>query len=484
MRSLLVLLLALVVVPQIVFAQGEEEDEDLQEEENYVIEGDSTNWDEITNTDGIVLVMFYAPWCGHSKRFSPEFEEASRILKDEVLFVAVNGEQETSLKKQYKIDSYPKILSFIHGEETNYEGGRHTDEILTWVKKHSVPAMSLLNNEEELSKFKNHHEVVTVAFLKKGSKEITEWEQFCASHRMNHLFGLITDEKLAAKEGVSLPALIVYKDFDERKDIADKFDLSTALDFITASSFRLFAEIKPSIYKSYIERKLPIAWLFVDGEQEKDSEYAKAAVADIAKEYKGKLSMVWVDGVKNTAMAHRLGLSGLKWPAFGIDDEGEHFDYNEDKVIGSDDFKGWLSDFINGALSPTVKSEPIPSNPVHRGLTTVVGDTFQDIVYNTDHDVLIRFHSPRDGHSKHCEQAFHELADAYRHQDNIIIADIDATKNDAPKKFKWQHVFPTIVLIKKGTNEIVNYDGKRDLESMDAFMRENCEVIDKPVNNK
>ena len=87
MRSLLLLLLALTIVSH-TFAQEGEDEEEL-EEENYVVEGDSSNWQDITNSDGIVLVMFIAPWCGHSKRFSPEFEEAARILKDDVLFVVV-----------------------------------------------------------------------------------------------------------------------------------------------------------------------------------------------------------------------------------------------------------------------------------------------------------------------------------------------------------------------------------------------------------
>ena len=366
----------------------------------------------------------------------------------------MNGEQESQLKKDYKIDSYPKIFAFIHGEQTDYNGGRHTDEIVTWVKKHSVPPMSLIATESELTKFTDHHEVVTVAYLQKGSKEATEWEQFCSSHRMNHLFGLVTDEKLAKKEGVKIPGLVVYKEFDELKDIADTFDLTTALDFITASSFRLFTEIKPSIYKSYIERKLPIGWLFVDGENEEESAAAKSAIADIAGQYKGKISMVWVDGVKNEKMAHKLGLSGLKWPAFGIDDQGEHFDFDEDKIIGSPEFNKWLSDFSNESLEPTVRSDVEPSIPVFRGLTTVVGSTFSDVVYNTSNDVFIRFHSPHDGHSRKMEDSFRDLATEYLKQENIIIAEIDGTKNDAPKKFEWKHVFPTLVLVKRGTNEV------------------------------
>lgn len=37
--------------------------------------------DEVLKHDGIVIVEFFAPWCGHCKNLVPEYEKAAKILK-------------------------------------------------------------------------------------------------------------------------------------------------------------------------------------------------------------------------------------------------------------------------------------------------------------------------------------------------------------------------------------------------------------------
>ena len=66
--------------------------------------------DTITNND-IVIVDFWAPWCGPCQSFGPIYEELSE-QHDNVVFAKVNTEDQQELGARFQIRSIPTLMLF------------------------------------------------------------------------------------------------------------------------------------------------------------------------------------------------------------------------------------------------------------------------------------------------------------------------------------------------------------------------------------
>ena len=100
-----------------------------------MIQVNDTNFKtEVLEHKGIVLIDFYADWCGPCKNFAPIFEEFSKEVSD-VKCVKRNVDESTSART-YRVMSIPTVILFKNGEVCDrFIGAMQKKDLVDFVNK-------------------------------------------------------------------------------------------------------------------------------------------------------------------------------------------------------------------------------------------------------------------------------------------------------------------------------------------------------------
>jgi len=233
----------------------------------------------------------------------------------------------------------------------------------------------------------------------------------------------------------------------------------------------LFGEIGPENFQKFVERGLPLIWFFLGPAEDPLTAPTIQIGETLAAEFKGRLSLVTLDGVKWAEHGKHFGVDSTKLPGIVAEDreEGHNFVFPQNAELSVEALRTHLQDFVDGKLKPTLKSQPIPesqSGPVF----TLVGDNFEAEVINNDKDVLVEFYAPWCGHCKSLAPKYEKLAERFAGNDKVRIAAMDATENDATgvkvKGFPTLYFFPG-----NDKKHPKQYDGERNEDAMEEYIR-------------
>ncbi|GJM98644.1 hypothetical protein PR202_ga15673 [Eleusine coracana subsp. coracana] len=89
---------------------------------------------KVLEANGVVLVEFFAPWCGHCQQLTPVWEKAAGVLKGVARVAALDADAHKALAQEYGIRGFPTIKVFVPGKQPiDYQGARDVKPIVEFA---------------------------------------------------------------------------------------------------------------------------------------------------------------------------------------------------------------------------------------------------------------------------------------------------------------------------------------------------------------
>lgn len=70
----------------------------------------------VESSKGVVVVDFFATWCGPCNMLAPVFEELGEDMKDEARFLKIDIDQSLEIAQQFDVSTVPTMIIFKDGE--------------------------------------------------------------------------------------------------------------------------------------------------------------------------------------------------------------------------------------------------------------------------------------------------------------------------------------------------------------------------------
>ncbi|XP_019934921.2 protein disulfide-isomerase A3 [Paralichthys olivaceus] len=435
----------------------------------------------------MIIVEFFAPWCGHCKRLAPEYEAAATRLKGIVSVAKVDCTTSSNTCSKYGVSGYPTLKIFRDGEESGpYDGPRTADGIVNFLKKQAGPASVEIKAEADMEKLTSGKDAIVVGFFADDkSTSQAEFLKAASAQRDNYRFAHTNSEALLQSHGIDGEGVVLFRParlsnkFEDSsvKFTEDTFTSNKIKRFIQDNIFGICPHMTDDNKDQLKGKDLLVAYYDVDYDKNpKGSNYWRNRVMKVAKSFLDQGKKL------NFAVANK-NMFGQDVSEFGLDgssgelplvairtSKGDKFVMKEEFSRDGKALQAFLQSYFDGTLKRYLKSEPIPENndgPVK----VLVAENFDSIVNDDSKDVLIEFYAPWCGHCKTLEPKYKELGEKLADDPNVVIAKMDATANDVPAPYEVSG-FPTIYFSPAGHKmNPKKYEGGRDVGDFLSYLK-------------
>ncbi|CZR57706.1 uncharacterized protein PAC_07595 [Phialocephala subalpina] len=369
--------------------------------------------------------------------FKPTFEQiATNLLKNGTQCAVVDIDKSYDLVQRLDIDGgAPSLYLFQEGvhDWRMYGGALREKE----SKISALPLATLLTLPSR------NHEVPSPTELRTHSNVTPDnLESFCAQD----------DPEFAAAEGILIPSIAVYKNFDDGKVVKwFSTDVDAMAEFILNAARPLIREFLPELHDDLLrlQEGVPLG--------------TQSVMEALARAHKSRIHFGTWDISQYAEMDEDLRLIHPTYPAFAIREpiKNHRFPLNASSLSLEDTLPDFVSDFLNGNLHPSVRSAPAPiqTSPV----IEIVATAFEEVVLDPKKDKLAKLYG-----------------DDERWKDKVVIAKMDAEENYVPEE--ELRMFPTFRLY-SANYEIINEGERKPWEQGQGYDWEEYREADRSVES-
>ena len=469
----------------------------------YVLGDDTVPKFLEANKQALVVLEFYAPWCGHCKNLAPEYAKAASELASEtdppIKLAKVDATVHAKIAQEYGVSGYPTLYIVSEGAKKPYEGPREADGIVTYLKKKAGPAVRTVD-AAKIAALKEDSSTVYYVLVEGADAGAarTAFETVAKGDDSKEFFAVPLEGNPLGATATSVVAVMpdLYASKFETDATSTELTAEAIEAFVKAKAVPLVGELNGQTYRAYFQAPVPMVRTVAKAIDFKEGAEAANAIADVAREIAPEFAGKFVFSVEYPIdfVVDDFGVKesmDMEKPLVVIDGryakggDGKKYLQMPQEEFTADNLKAYLNKYLGGELKPHLKSEPVPAEPAKPGeVAVVVGANFDKVVMDESKDVLLEVYAPWCGHCKKLAPIYDELAKEYTEEKDLVIAKFDGTANDLPHPKINVRGFPSIFFLPAGGKaEPVKYDGGRELKDFTAYLQKHSTKLPKAAED-
>ncbi|NXW17817.1 PDIA2 isomerase, partial [Circaetus pectoralis] len=503
-----------------VVVEEEKEEEVLSDElkeEDGVLVLHEHNFARALSEHRLLLVEFYAPWCGHCQRLAPAFAQAAATLRSESSLARlgkVDATAQAALANEFGITSYPTLKLFRDGNRTHplaYTGQMDAKGIVRWMRRRAGPSATLLQDADTAAAFISSQDLVVVGFFKDLGGEAAQAFYEVAGEMVDVPFGVAEAAELFQAYGLSADTVCLFKkvrvcqgvggghrgpppsphgpppwQFDEGRtdfpvDPARGLDAAELTQLLRVHSLELVMEFTNETSDQIFSAKIPHHMLLFLNKSSSAQLTLRDGFRVAAGTFRGKVLFVVVDVTGYGAdVLPFFGLTPADAPTLRLVKMENNRKYRMDQDTFSDTaIRTFVQAVLDGKVKPHLMSAEPPEDWDTRPVKVLVGKTFEQVAFDETKNVFVKFYAPWCSHCQAMAAAWEELGERYKDHEDIVIAELDAMANELEnitiKGFPTLHYFPA-----GPGRKMVEYKSARDVETFSKFLENGGTLPEEP----